>query len=139
MVSLHMDRVIFDPMKAKSPRLVYDMGPNDYVKFLCGQGYSLKNPTFITGDNITCTQRNNVSTYTAVTVATIGLSINILQSVLSFKSIGQKQTFVVTVNAALTSSRLPVVLVWNDGMFQERSPVVAYATQNFKCYLNVYR
>ncbi|CAI9772966.1 unnamed protein product [Fraxinus pennsylvanica] len=151
-----------DPVKAKSPGLVYDMGPNDYVKFLCGQGYSLKNLTLITGENITCTQHNNgtvwdlnypsfalstksggfvtrvfhrtvtnvgspVSTYTAVIVAPTGLSINVLPSILPFKSIGQKQTFVVTVNATLTSSRLSGILVWNDGMFHVRSPIVAYA------------
>ncbi|KAL2525806.1 Subtilisin-like serine endopeptidase family protein [Abeliophyllum distichum] len=151
-----------DPVKAKSPGLVYDMGVNDYVKFLCGQGYSTKNLRLVTGDNSTCTQANNgtvwdlnypsfalsatssgsvirvfhrtvtnvgspVSTYTAVVGAPSGLSIKVSPSVLSFKSIGQKQTFVVTIEATLTSSRLSGSLVWDDGVYQVRSPVVAYA------------
>ncbi|KAH0686002.1 hypothetical protein KY285_016543 [Solanum tuberosum] len=39
-----------NPIKAAHPGLVYDMGENDYVKFLCGQGYSTKNLRIITGD-----------------------------------------------------------------------------------------
>lgn len=37
-------------IKAAHPGLVYDMGEDDYVKFLCGQGYSTKNLRIITGD-----------------------------------------------------------------------------------------
>ncbi|CAI9776423.1 unnamed protein product [Fraxinus pennsylvanica] len=151
-----------DPVKAKSPGLVYDLGENDYIKFLCGQGYDTTQLSLITGDNSTCTQANNgtvwdlnypsfalsttfgasitrvfhrivtnvgspVSTYTAVVGAPSGLSIKVVPSVLSFKSVGQKQTFVVTVEANLSSSRLSGSLVWDDGMYQVRSPVVAYA------------
>ncbi|CAA3000491.1 cucumisin-like [Olea europaea subsp. europaea] len=150
-----------NPAKARKPGLVYDMGPNDYIKFLCGQGYSIKKLRLIAGSNFTCTQHENgtvwdlnypsfalstksggfvthvfhrivtnvgspISTYTAVIAAPTGLNINVLPSVLSFTSIGQKQTFVVTVNATLTSSRLSGILVWNDGMFKVRSPIVAY-------------
>ncbi|KAL2525809.1 subtilisin-like serine protease-related [Abeliophyllum distichum] len=68
-----------------------------------------------------------VSTYTAVVGAPSGLSIKVSRSVLSFKSIGQKQTFVVTIEATLNSSRLSGSLVWDDGMYRVRSPIVAYA------------
>ncbi|XP_022857282.1 cucumisin-like [Olea europaea var. sylvestris] len=151
-----------DPVNAKSPGLVYDMGANDYIKFLCGQGYNAKNLRLITGNNITCTQSNNgtvwdlnypsfalsttaggsitrvfhrtvtnvgspISIYSAITSAPIGLNITVSPSVLSFKSIGQKQTFVVTVQATLTSRMLSGILVWHDGIYTVRSPVVAYA------------
>lgn len=43
-----------NPIKAAHPGLVYDMVENDYVKFLCGQGYSTKNLRIITGDKISC-------------------------------------------------------------------------------------
>ncbi|KAL8460615.1 hypothetical protein ACS0TY_032215 [Phlomoides rotata] len=32
-----------NPIEAKAPSLVYDMGELDYVKFLCGQNYSTAN------------------------------------------------------------------------------------------------
>lgn len=47
-----------NPMKAVNPGLVYDASANDYVRFLCGHGYSRKKLRTITGDNSTCTQIN---------------------------------------------------------------------------------
>ncbi|XP_051143460.1 cucumisin-like [Andrographis paniculata] len=44
-----------DPVKARSPGLVYDIAESEYVSFLCGQGYSNKNLQLVTGDNATCT------------------------------------------------------------------------------------
>lgn len=52
-----------NPAKAKSPGLVYDMGEADYVRLLCGQGYSNKNLQLITGDKSRCTAANNGSVY----------------------------------------------------------------------------
>lgn len=48
-----------DPVKAKSPGLVYDLSEADYVRFLCGQGYSNVNLRLITGDDSCCTAANN--------------------------------------------------------------------------------
>ncbi|KAL9316298.1 hypothetical protein ACSQ67_017299 [Phaseolus vulgaris] len=47
-----------NPLKAVNPGLVYDAGPNDYVNFLCGQGYNTSTLQTITGDNNTCTSAN---------------------------------------------------------------------------------
>ncbi|KAK4431721.1 Cucumisin [Sesamum alatum] len=151
-----------DPLKAKSPGLVYDMEEADYVSFLCGQGYSNKNLQLITGDNTTCTASNNAtvydlnypsftlsaasgasisrvfhrtvtnvgsasSTYTAVVAAPQGLSIRVQPSTLSFKSIGEKQSFAVTVTASVGEAVLSGALVWDDGEYKVRSPVVAHA------------
>ncbi|KAL1544724.1 cucumisin-like [Salvia divinorum] len=52
-----------NPLKAKSPGLVYDMGETDYVRFLCGQGYSIKNLQLVSGDNSTCTAASNGTVY----------------------------------------------------------------------------
>ncbi|KAG6433244.1 hypothetical protein SASPL_104852 [Salvia splendens] len=52
-----------NPLKAKSPGLVYDMGEADYVRLPCGQGYSDKNLQLVTGDNSTCTAANNGTVY----------------------------------------------------------------------------
>ncbi|KAL0299220.1 UNVERIFIED_CONTAM: Cucumisin [Sesamum calycinum] len=151
-----------DPLKAKSPGLIYDMEEADYVSFLCGQGYSNKNLQLITGDNTTCTASNNAtvydlnypaftlsgssgasisrvfhrtvtnvgsasSTYKAAVVAHQGLSIQVQPSTLSFKSVGEKQSFTVTVTASVADAVLSGSLVWDDGEYKVRSPVVAYA------------
>lgn len=52
-----------NPLKARFPGLVYDLGVADYVSFLCGQGYSNKNLQLITGDNSTCSTAKNTTVY----------------------------------------------------------------------------
>ncbi|KAL8552039.1 hypothetical protein ACS0TY_000920 [Phlomoides rotata] len=151
-----------NPIKAKAPGLVYDMGELDYVKFLCGQNYSAANLRLVTGDNSTCTAANtgtvydlnypsfsvsgntgnsvsavfhrtvtNVgsasSAYKAVVTAPSGLSIQVVPSTLSFTSLGEKQTFVVTIIAQVVNGTLSGSLVWDDGMYLVRSPVVAFS------------
>lgn len=157
-----------DPVKAANPGLIYDAGESDYVKFLCGQGYSTKSLQLVTGDNSTCTAATNgtvwdlnypsfalssisnttttvrvfhrtvtnvgspVSTYKAIVNAPSGMTIGVEPSVLSFKSLGQKQTFVVTVGATVADGTMVSgSLVWDDGVFQVRSPVVAYVPSPF--------
>ncbi|KAK6135892.1 hypothetical protein DH2020_030379 [Rehmannia glutinosa] len=151
-----------NPLKAKSPGLVYDIDKSDYVKFLCGQGYSNKHLQLITGDNSTCTSANNAtvydlnypsftfsaasgrsisvvfhrtltnvgspsSTYNAVVTAPSGLSVQVQPSTLSFKYLGEKQKFVVTVTATVKDAVMSGSLVWDDGVYKVRSPVVAHA------------
>ncbi|KAL5733136.1 hypothetical protein ACOSQ2_032828 [Xanthoceras sorbifolium] len=43
-----------NPLKAVNPGLVYDAGPIDYIRFLCGQAYSTTLLRLVTGDNSTC-------------------------------------------------------------------------------------
>ncbi|KAJ9684408.1 hypothetical protein PVL29_016726 [Vitis rotundifolia] len=135
-----------NPVKAANPGLVYDAGAADYIKFLCGQGYSTENLRLITGDNSTCTKATNgtvwdlnyplltvtnvgspVSTYKVKVTAPPGLTVKVEPSVLTFKSIGQKRTFTVTATAAGNERILSGSLVWDDGVFQVRSPIVAFA------------
>ena len=68
-----------------------------------------------------------VSTYKAIVVGPPELSIQVEPGVLSFKSLGETQTFTVTVGVAALSN--PVIsgsLVWDDGVYKARSPIVAY-------------
>ena len=68
-----------------------------------------------------------VSTYKAIVLGPPELSIRVEPGVLSFKSLGETQTFTVTVGVSALSS--PVIsgsLVWDDGVYQVRSPIVAY-------------
>ena len=69
-----------------------------------------------------------VSTYQVKVTASRGLTVKVEPSVLTFKSVGQKLTFTVTATAAGNERMLSGSLVWDDGVFQVRSPVVAYSS-----------
>lgn len=152
-----------NPLKAKSPGLIYDMGEADYVKFLCGQGYSTKNLQLITGDNSTCNATSNgsvydlnypsfsvsgvsgtsvsamfhrtvtnvgspSSTYWAIVAAPPGVSIEVQPSTLSFNFLGETQSFVVRINVTIAVAVASGSLVWDDGTYRVRSPVVAHSS-----------
>ncbi|KAA8539667.1 hypothetical protein F0562_026359 [Nyssa sinensis] len=69
-----------------------------------------------------------VSTYKAIVVAPPQLNIQVEPRVLSFKSLGQKQSFVVTVEVIFDTNVASGSLVWDDGVYQVRSPIVAHTT-----------
>ncbi|TXG49893.1 hypothetical protein EZV62_025768 [Acer yangbiense] len=157
-----------NPGKAINPGLVYDAGEIDYVKFLCGQGYSTKNLRKITGDNFSCSKANNGSVWdlnlpsftlstnpgisTAITrifhrrVTNVGspgsiykaiivknqpgIEIQVVPRALSFRFSGEKKSFTVKVTANLAKSNNKMMvsgsLIWDDGVHQVRSPIVAY-------------
>ncbi|CAN0909588.1 unnamed protein product [Linum grandiflorum] len=48
-----------NPARAADPGLVYDAGEADYVKLLCGQGYSTKQLRLVTGDQSACSAAAN--------------------------------------------------------------------------------
>nr|TKS05867.1 hypothetical protein D5086_0000128850 [Populus alba] len=48
-----------DNRMAINPGLVYDAGPIDYMKFLCGQGYNSSVLRMISGDNSSCSEAFN--------------------------------------------------------------------------------
>lgn len=50
-----------DPAKAVNPGLVYDASEADFVRFLCGQGYSTRSLQLVTGDNSSCSISDKAS------------------------------------------------------------------------------
>ncbi|PKU77707.1 Cucumisin [Dendrobium catenatum] len=48
-----------NPLGALRPGLIYDAQEVDYIKMLCGEGYSTKNLRLVTGDQNSCTSTNN--------------------------------------------------------------------------------
>ncbi|KAI3721250.1 hypothetical protein L2E82_32256 [Cichorium intybus] len=66
------------------------------------------------------------STYQANVIAPSGLSIKVNPSSLSFKTVGETQSFVVTVGATIGSKALSGSLVWSDGVHKVTSPIVAF-------------
>ncbi|XP_007221063.2 cucumisin [Prunus persica] len=92
---------------------------------------SSSNPNSISGVfNRTATNVGSPrSTYKAKVIgATKGLEIKVNPSILSFSSLGQKLSFQVTVKGSIHhKSRVSTSLVWDDGTFQVRSPIVVYS------------
>ncbi|XP_050156055.1 subtilisin-like protease SBT4.14 isoform X6 [Malus sylvestris] len=66
------------------------------------------------------------STYKAQVSAPPGLEIKVNPSVLKFTSLGQKLSFQVTVKGLIEKTIVSGSLVWDDGKFQVRSPIVVY-------------
>ncbi|KAL4576317.1 hypothetical protein LXL04_012409 [Taraxacum kok-saghyz] len=66
------------------------------------------------------------STYQANVVAPSGLSVKVNPTSLSFKAVGETQSFVVTVAATIGSKALSGSLVWSDGAHKVTSPIVAF-------------
>ncbi|XP_054796518.1 cucumisin-like [Prosopis cineraria] len=50
-----------DPVKAVNPGLVYDASEADFVRFLCGQGYTTRTLQLVTGDNSSCSKAAKAS------------------------------------------------------------------------------
>ncbi|CAJ1970957.1 unnamed protein product [Sphenostylis stenocarpa] len=153
-----------NPVKAITPGLVYDADQYDYVKFLCGQGYSSSLLQIITGDNSTCTAANIGSVFnlnlpsfalatarnshTSVTfgrtVTNVGsatsryraiisthpssLNIQVVPDVLVFSSLGQKLSFTLKIEGSINADIVSSSLIWDDGTFQARSPIVVYVS-----------
>ncbi|CAN0837702.1 unnamed protein product [Linum grandiflorum] len=50
-----------NPIAATDPGLVYEADETDYVKFLCGQGYTSRQLRLVTGDRSSCSPGNNIT------------------------------------------------------------------------------
>ncbi|XP_057441877.1 cucumisin-like isoform X2 [Lotus japonicus] len=66
------------------------------------------------------------STYKATVITPSLLDIQVKPDVLSFTSIGQEKSFSVVIEGALTVKLISATLIWDDGNFQVRSPIVVY-------------
>ncbi|KAL6327317.1 hypothetical protein AAG906_018770 [Vitis piasezkii] len=137
-----------NPLQAANPGLVYDAGEADYIKFLCGQGYNTTKLHLVTGENITCSAATNGTVWDlnypsllyllSMRQELIAPSLELSQTsdhqsqltrqLCTFIQIPwETQTFTVAVGVAALSN--PVIsgsLVWDDGVYKVRSPIVAY-------------
>ncbi|KAM7270998.1 hypothetical protein ACFE04_030212 [Oxalis oulophora] len=67
------------------------------------------------------------STYKAIVKTEVGMKVKVFPTFLSFKSYGEKKSFVVQVSANLKKrSMIRGSLIWDDGLHQVRSPIVAH-------------
>ena len=66
---------LLNPLKAPFPGLIYDVDELDYVKFLCGEGYSAKLLQIVTGNNsISCSKVNNSGTFSDINYPSFSIS-----------------------------------------------------------------
>ena len=69
---------------------------------------------------------SSTSTYKAIVTSPHGLSIKVNPSVLSFTSLKQKLSFALTIEGTIEKQIVSASLIWDDGTFQVRSPIVVY-------------
>ncbi|XP_047335820.1 cucumisin-like [Impatiens glandulifera] len=82
---------LINPVGAINPGLVYDANLADYVQFLCGQNYTNKQLSLITGDKIACTHYGSKT------------SLNLNMPSFSFPIVPSNTPFNVSVNRRVTN------------------------------------
>lgn len=66
------------------------------------------------------------SIYKASMIAPSLLAIHVTPNVLSFSSVGENKSFTVTIEGKINVPIVSASLIWDDGNFQVRSPIVVY-------------
>lgn len=67
----------------------------------------------------------------AVVNAPAGLEIQVKPSVLSYKSLGEKLSYVVTIQGRISNSIESASLIWSDGVHEVRSPIVLFKVRGY--------
>ncbi|KAI8552255.1 hypothetical protein RHMOL_Rhmol06G0252500 [Rhododendron molle] len=85
------------PNRAMDPGLVYDLTPNDYLKFLCALGYNETQISMLSGSHYTC-PKANISlanfNYPSITVPMLNGSTTVTRTV---KNVGSPGTYSVSI------------------------------------------
>ncbi|XP_050210981.1 cucumisin-like [Mercurialis annua] len=107
-----------NPIKAINPGLVYDTTENQFIQFLCGQGYTTKQLHLLTNDKTNC------SNFPKTTSSDLNLPSFTL-SALSGRSIGRVFHRTVT-NVGLADSSYNAIVNTRKGLKINVSPDVLY-------------
>jgi hypothetical protein len=143
-----------NPVKAIDPGLVYETSKEDYIKMLCsmqvsffgtcpseskgspkdlnypsmqvlvetGKSFAVEFPRTVTNVGIAN------STFVSKVITGSQINVSVEPSILSFKSLEEKKSFVVTVSgkALPARKRVSASLVWSDRTHNVRSTIVVY-------------
>jgi hypothetical protein len=143
-----------NPVKAIDPGLVYETSKEDYIKMLCsmqvrffgtcpreskGSQKDLNYPSMQvrveTGKSFTVEFPRTVtnvgianSTFVSKVITDSQINVSVKPSILSFKSLKEKKSFIVTVSGKALPARIRVSasLVWSDRTHNVRSTIVVY-------------
>lgn len=141
---------------------------NDYIRFLCGQGYNKTTLPLVTCDYNSCSfgttyasardlnypsfalkaarPKHHFSGSFYRTVTNVGLpvwatltgpkgiNISVKPNVLSFTSLGERQTYVLTIDGKMKKSIGSASIIWDDGTYQVRSPIVVFDERAELCF-----
>ncbi|KAH7839035.1 hypothetical protein Vadar_034028 [Vaccinium darrowii] len=100
--AIHQDWSHINPNKAMDRGLIYDLGIQDDIEFLCGLGYNKKQMSSVLRrkknfNRVVTSVGYNEAIYLAVLVVPNGMTIKVEPNTLIFKNKYQKQSFVVNV------------------------------------------
>ncbi|KAL4599121.1 hypothetical protein ACB092_11G104500 [Castanea dentata] len=143
-----------NPVKAIDPGLVYEALKEDYIKMLCsiqisyfgtcpkgvkGSPKDLNYPSMqalvesdksftVNFPRIVTNVGSSNSTYMVKVTTDSHINVSVKPSSLSFKSLGEKQSFVVTVSGKglPAKARVSASIVWSDDTHNVTSPIVVY-------------
>ncbi|XP_059458228.1 subtilisin-like protease SBT4.13 [Corylus avellana] len=145
-----------NPVKAIDPGLVYETSKDDYIKMLCsmqlsffgtcpsenkgspkdlnypsmqvrvetGKSFAVEFPRTVTNVGLAN------STFVSKVITDSQMNVSVKPSILSFKSLKEKKSFVVIVSGKALPSpkRVSAALVWSDRTHIVRSPIVVYTS-----------
>ncbi|KAL4182548.1 hypothetical protein AMTRI_Chr11g93830 [Amborella trichopoda] len=132
-----------DPVREKDPGLVYDADEQDYIDFLCNQGYNSTLIRLISRENTKTCTNNGQGSVRDLNYPSMALSLedgNLINgsftrtvtnpSTLSFTEVGEKKSFVVKVKEGVISQH-PIIsssISWRDreGLYEVRSPLIIF-------------
>ncbi|KAI3798261.1 hypothetical protein L1987_33532 [Smallanthus sonchifolius] len=99
-----------NPLKAMDPGLVYDTKADDYILFLCNNGYTKDQIKRITGTTVTCPKEHTTNAnlnYPSITVFSLQSTMTIKRTV---RNVGYKKTSIYF--ASIVSPNGVEVTVW---------------------------
>ncbi|KAI3794856.1 hypothetical protein L1987_37496 [Smallanthus sonchifolius] len=104
-----------NPLKAMDPGLVYDMKADDYILFLCNNGYTKDQIKRITGTTVTCPKEHTSNAnlnYPSITVSSLQSTMTVKRTV---RHVGYKKTSIYF--ASIVSPNGVEVTVWPRILF----------------------
>ncbi|KAK7825906.1 cucumisin [Quercus suber] len=105
-------------------------GTNGKVFDLNYPSFALSTPSSNSISHVFNRTVTNIGTSTSIYKAKVsappGLSIKVNPSVQSFTSLKQKLSFALTIKGTIDRQIVSASLIWDDGTFQVRSPIVVY-------------
>lgn len=107
-----------NPSKAADPGLVYDLGVEDYIPYLCGMGYSDAEVETVTHHNVTCAKIKKIAeaelNYPSISVALQSKHVTVNRTVTNVGEASSTYSVKVDVPKGVSVSVIPEKLVFSE-------------------------